>query len=140
MTSTRSKAKLKLIVKKRLNFSIESISKEYDITTQKEQLNLVSITRESSTTINVSKQRFVLMIDSSAKEKDISLKRVDRREFSNQSYQHEHDSKVMKYSLNRNERVNIKNIRLSEANRHHHKELILNTMRMITHDINQEEL
>ena len=69
MTSTKDEAKLKLVVKKRLNLSIENISKECDITTQREQLNLVSITRESSTTINVSKQRFVLMIDSSAKKK-----------------------------------------------------------------------
>ena len=140
MTSTRSEAKLRLVVKKRLNFSIESISKKCDITTQKEQLNLISITRESSTTINVSRQRFVLMIDSSAKRKDIFLKQIDRRKFSTQSYQHEHDLKVIKYSLNRNEKVNIKDIRLSKANRHHHKKLILNTMRMITHDINQEKL
>ena len=140
MTSTKSKAKLRLIVKKRLSFSIESISKECDITTQKEQLNLINITRESSTTINVSKQQFILMIDSSAKKKNISLKQVDKREFFIQLYQHKHDSKVIKYSLNRNEKMNIKNIRLLKANRHHHKKLILNTMRMITHDINQKKL
>ena len=140
MTSTRSEAKLRFVVKKRLNLSIESISKECDITIQKEQLNLINITRESSTTINVLKQRFVLMIDSSAKKENIFLKQIDRKKFSTQLYQHEHDLNVMKYSLDRNERVNIKNIRLSKANRHHHKKLILNTMRMITHDINQEEL
>ena len=140
MTSTKDEAKLKLVVKKRLNLSIENISKECDITTQREQLNLVSITRESSTTINVSKQRLVLMFDSSTKKKDILLKRIDRKEFSTQLYQHKHDLKVIKYSLNRNERVNIENIRLSKANRHHHKKLILNIVRMITHNINQEEL
>ena len=140
MASARSRAKLGFIVKKRLDLSIEGISKECDIIAQKEQLNLVSITREPSTTINVSRQRFVLMIDSSAKRTNISLKQIDRREFSTQLHQHEHDLNVMKYSLDRNERVNIKNIRLSKANRHHHKKLILNIVRMITHDINQEEL
>ena len=140
MTSIENKAKLRLIVKKRLNFSIENISKECDITTQREQLNLVSITRESSTTINVSKQRLVLMIDSSAKRTNILLKQIDRKKFSIQLHQHEHDLKVIKYSLNRNERVNIENIRLSKTNRHHHKKLILNIVRIITHDINQEEL
>ena len=139
MISTKNKTKLRFIVKKRLNLSIENISKKCDITTQREQLNLVNITRESSTTINVSKQRFVLMIDSSAKKKDISLKRIDRKEFFTQLYQHKHDLKVIEYSLNRNERVNIENIRLSKANRHHHKKLILNIVRMITHNINQEK-
>ena len=140
MASARNKAKLGLIVKKRLDLSIESIPKECDITAQREQLNLVSITREPSATINVSRQRPVLMVDSSVKRKDIPLERVDRKGFPTQSYQHKHDLNVMKYPLDRNERVNIKNIRLSEANRHHHKELTLNTMRMITHDINQEGL
>ena len=139
MTSIESKAKLKFIVKKRLNLSIENISKECDIITQKEQLNLISITRESLATINVSRQRFVLTIDSSAKRTNIFLKQIERKEFFTQSYQHEHDFQVIKYSLNRNERVNIKDIRLLEANRHHHKKLILNIVRMITHDINQEE-
>ena len=100
MISTKNKAKLKFIVKKRLNFSIKSILKECDITTQKEQLNLINITREFSTTINILRQRFVLMIDSNEKRKNKFLNRVDRKEFSTQLYQHKHDSKVMKYSLN----------------------------------------
>ena len=126
--------------KKRLDLSIEGISEEYDITIQREQLNLVSTTREPSATINVSRQRLVLMIDSGAKRKDIPLKRIDRREFPTQLHQHKHDLDVMEYSLDRNERVDIEDIQLSEANRHHHKKLTLNTVRMITHDINQEGL
>ena len=81
MTSIENETKLKLIVKKRLNFSIKNISKECNITTQKKQLNLISITRESSTTINVSKQRFVLMIDSSAKKKTNLWKKLIEKSF-----------------------------------------------------------
>ena len=69
MTSTKTKTKIEFNLKKQLNFSIKNISKKCDIIIHEKQLNLINITREFSTTINVSRQRFVLMIDSSAKKK-----------------------------------------------------------------------
>ena len=122
-------------IEKKSNFSIKNISKKCNIIARKKQLNSINITRIFQTSINVNEHRFIIMIDSSTTKNFMFQKLINKK---NSLFKKNIYNLIVideNSLLNKNEKINIKIILLSIVIQQHHKKLIFNIIRMITHNI-----